>query len=114
MRYLTPLLPRGEIFQSNCSSKSLKVSLVKRSSSILGCEVDFRQPSSMTKLSPGGDFLVGSSHPANVLPSNSSLNPAALSSELNWLSAARAPLQEINATARALTRMKVDMASILR
>jgi len=64
MRYFKPLFPRGEIFQSNCSSKSAKVSPVKRSSSILGCEVDFRQPSSMLKESPAADRLLGSSHPA--------------------------------------------------
>ena len=37
MRYFTPLFPAGEIFQSHSSSKSVNRSLVKRSSTILGC-----------------------------------------------------------------------------
>src|ERR1035441_8382214 len=80
MRYLTPLLPPGEIFQSNSISKSWKVSSVNKSSSILGCGSDLMQPSSILNPSPGGDFLDGSSHPANELPSKSRRHPAAFSS----------------------------------
>src|SRR6185369_15878459 len=91
MRYLMPLLPALEIFQSNSSSKFSYVSCVNRSSSRRGCDVDFRQPSSMVNDSPGGDFFVGSSHLENVLPSNSSFHPADFSAAVNWLSAARRP-----------------------
>src|SRR4051812_45833114 len=45
----------------------------------------------MAHESLGGDFLVGSSHPAKVLPSNSSFQPAAFSWGVSWLSAAIMP-----------------------
>src|ERR1035438_7265790 len=90
MRYFTPLLPPGEIFQSNSISKSWKVSSVNRSSSVLGCGNDLIQPSSRTNPSPGGDFLAGSSQPAYDLPSKSRRHPAAFSSAVSWLSAAAA------------------------
>src|ERR1035437_10717141 len=90
MRYFTPLLPPGEIFQANSISKSWKVSSVNRSSSILGCGNDLIQPSSMVNPSPGGDFLAGSSQPAYDLPSKSRRHPAAFSLAGSWLSAAAA------------------------
>src|ERR1035441_4438183 len=90
MRYLMPLLPPGAIFQSNASSKSRKASLVNRSSVMCGRAVAFRHPSSMVKESPGGDFLVGSSQLAKVLPSKSNRQPAAFSCAVSSLSAARA------------------------
>src|ERR1035438_7215724 len=99
MRYFTPLLPPGEIFQSNSISKSWKVSSVNRSSSILGCGNDLIQPSSMVKPSPGGDFLAGSSQPAYDLPSNSRRHPAAFSSAVSWLSAAAAATTAAQASA---------------
>src|ERR1035441_2944276 len=90
MRYFTPLLPPGEIFQSNSISKSWKVSSVNRSSSILGWGNDLIQPSSMVNPSPGGAFVAGSSQPAYDLPSKSRRHPAAFSSAVSWLSAAAA------------------------
>src|SRR5690242_2965594 len=76
MRYFTPLLPAGEMRQSKTSSKSRKVSLVKRSSVMRGLAFAFRQPSSMVQASPGGVFSRGSSHPFIVFPSNREIQPS--------------------------------------
>src|ERR1019366_2891456 len=99
MRYFTPLLPPGEIFQSNSISKSWKVSSVNRSSSILGCGNDLIQPSSMVNPSPGGDFLAGSSQPANDVPSKSRRHPAPFSLAVSWLSAAKPAMTAAQASA---------------
>src|ERR1035438_10005823 len=110
MRYFTPLLPPGEIFQSNSISKFWKVSSVNRSSSILGCGNDLIEPSSMANPSPGGDFLAGSSQPAYDLPSKSRRHPAAFSSAVSWLSAAAAV--RTAAQASAVILRACSMASL--
>src|ERR1039458_890991 len=102
MRYFTPLLPPGEIFQSNSISKSWKVSSVNRSSWILGWGNDLIQPSSMVNPSPGGAFVAGSSQPAYDLPSKSRRHPAAFSSLVSWLSAAGAASTAAPASAAIL------------
>src|ERR1017187_6787759 len=111
MRYFTPLLPPGEIFQSNSISKSWKVSSVNRSSSILGCGNDLIQPSSMVTPSPGGDFLAGSSQPANDVPSKSRRHPAAFSLAVSWLSAAK-PAMTAAAQASAVILKTRSMAAV--
>ena len=56
MRYLSPLLPPGEIFHSNASSKSWKLSFVKRSSRTAGFLTAFRQPSAIVHDVPGDEW----------------------------------------------------------
>src|ERR1039457_2161326 len=107
-----PLFRPGEIFQSKLSSKSLYVSLAKRSSTMRGRVTAFRHPSSMTNESPGGDFFVGSSHPANDLPSNMSCQPAAFSLAVSWLSAARNPPAAATAQASAPIRITFHIRSL--
>src|SRR5205085_603124 len=83
MRYLTPLLPAGEMRQSKTSSKSRKVRVVNRSSRMRGFDAALRQPSSIDHASPGGVFLCGSTHPFMDFPSNRRIQPADFSSEVN-------------------------------
>src|SRR5579871_246567 len=96
MRYFKPLLPPGEIFQSNSSSKSVYSSLLNKSSVIFGCGLDFKQPSSMVQASPAGVLARGSSQCSMVLPSKSKTQPDWRSSEVRELSAAR----DVNTTMR--------------
>src|ERR1022692_870972 len=88
MRYFTPLLPPVEMRQSKTSSKSPKVSCVKRSSVILGLACAFRQPSSSVQASPAGVFWRGSSHPLMSFPLKSSFHPSDFSAGVSWFSCA--------------------------
>src|ERR1039458_6754776 len=69
-----------------------------------GWAVAVRHPSSMVNESPGGNFFVGSSQLAKVLPSKSNRQPATFSWAVIWLSAARAPARTRSAHASAAPR----------
>src|ERR1039458_10002209 len=88
MRYFTPLLPPVEMRQSKTSSKSPKVSCVKRSSVILGLACAFRQPSSSVQASPAGFFWRGSSHPLMSFPLKSRFHPSDFLAGVSWVSCA--------------------------
>ena len=111
MRYLTPLLPRGEIFHSKASSKSPNVSSVGRSSRTRAFGTARMHPSSTVQASPGGFSRAGSSQPLSVLPSNSNRHPAAFSSRVSAFGVSAASTLQARAQAAAAAKAEPYISS---
>src|ERR1700736_6578391 len=99
MRYFTPLLPPGEIFQSKANSKSEYLFLLNKSSVNVGFARGFKQPSSIVQASPFIGLPGESAQPFMDLPSNRSFHPPDFSSGVSWFSAAT----KVNIDERAST-----------
>src|SRR5437868_4426956 len=114
MRYLTPLLPACEIFQSNTSSKSRYVLSENRSSVMRGRAFAFRQPSSIAQASPGGVFSRGSTQWFMEVPSKRRTQAPRVSSGVSVFGACAKATAQTHARSPNLRIADLHPAGFLR